>query len=471
MKWNNLGIIASLLLFAAACCTARAANQPHIILFIADDFSWHDCGPYRTPNDAHTPRLDALAKQSLRFEQAFAASPTCTPSRSSMYTGLYPMRNGAHANHSLIKEGIKTLPAYMRELGYRVVIAGKTHIGPRSAFPFEYLPDSNIMPPGKHEILWTDLNTAAVEKLLAEHDKKTPLCLLVCSHSPHVYWPPNDGYDPDKLTLVPYLLDTRQTREAMCRYLTDVTHMDSQVGEVLDSLEKHGYADDTIFIFTADQGAQFPFAKWNLYDAGIRVPLMIRWPGVTLQSAKTRALVSLVDLLPTMIQAAGGTPPDDLDGRSLLPVLRAQSDSVHDAIFAAHTGDGKMNRSPQRCIRTSTHKLIENLAPQSEYRTHIDAAAGPDGRDYWDSWVRLADTGDKRARIVLDVYRHRPPLELYMVDLDLYEQGNVAGEAAFADVQKELHEKLRQWRLQQGEDLNKVPMPEDARQGDVPYAN
>src|SRR5205814_8567483 len=138
--------------------------------------------------------------------------------------------------------------------------------------------------------------------------------------SPHVYWPENNGYDPAKLTLPPYLLDTPETRDALCRYFTDVTWMDKQVGDVLDSLSKHGYADNTLFIYTADQGAQFPFAKWNLYDAGIRVPLMISWPG-KVKPGLTQAVVSLVDLLPTMIEVADGTAPKDIDGRSLWPVL------------------------------------------------------------------------------------------------------------------------------------------------------
>jgi arylsulfatase A-like enzyme len=460
------------------CClapTARlslaASRQPNIVLFISDDFSWHDCGAFGSPN-AHTPRLDALAKQSLRFDAAFAASPTCTPSRSSMYTGLYPMRSGAHANHSLVNDGTRTLPAYMRELGYRVVIVGKTHFGPRSLFPFEYLAGSNVMPPGKNAVLWTDLNTAAVEKMLAEHDRATPLCLVVCSHSPHVYWPPNDGYDPAALKLVPYLFDTRETRAALCRYLTDVTHMDAQVGDVLDALDKHGFAaEQTLFIYTADQGAQFPFAKWNLYDAGIRVPLMIRWPGeVKAAGGVTPALVSLVDLLPTMIQAAGGTPPQDIDGRSLLPLLRGQVERVHDEVFAAHTGDGQMNRSPQRCVRNAEFKYIANLASEGEYKTHISAASGPDGKDYWDSWVRAADGGDARATELVNRYQHRPAEELYDLTFDPYEQKNLIDDKSHAAIVAQLRAKLAAWRLQQGEDLKKVPMPEDARQGDVPYA-
>jgi uncharacterized sulfatase len=407
----------------------------------------------------------------MRFDAAFAASPTCTPSRSALYTGLYPMRNGAHANHSVIKDGVRTLPQYMGELGYRVVLAGKTHIGPRAAFPFEYLADSNVMPPGKNHVLWTDLNTGAVEKLLAEHDKSKPLCLIVCSHSPHVYWPENDGYDPAKLTLPPYLLDTGATRAALCRYFTDVTWMDKQLGEVLDSLSKHGYADNTMFIYTADQGAQFPFAKWNLYDAGIRVPLLIRWPGVTRPRAVTDQLVSLVDLLPTMIEAGGGAAPDDLDGISLLGELHTPLQKLHEAVYAAHTGDGQMNRSPMRCVRTRQYKFILNLAPDAPFKSHISDAAGPDGKDYWESWVARAEHGDAPAKVLVDRYRHRPPEELYQIETDPYEQTNLIDDPRRTVEANILRGMLKQWRLRQGEDLDKVPMPEDARQGDVPYAN
>jgi N-sulfoglucosamine sulfohydrolase len=457
--------------FAADASTQsiQPTTRPNIVWFVADDFSWHDSGPYGSPN-AHTPNLDALAKQSLKFDQAFAPSPTCTPSRSAFYTGVYPMRNGAHANHSLIKDGMRTLPQYMHDLGYRVVIAGKTHIGPRESFPFEYLADSNIMPPGKHELLWTDLNTAAVETLLAEHDKATPLCLIVCSHSPHVYWPPNDGYDPAKLKLPPYLVDTPEMRSALCRYFTDVSWMDKQVGEVLDSLAKHGYADNTLFIYTADQGAQFPFAKWNVYDAGIRVPLLIHWPGVTKPGATTSAMVSLIDVLPTIIEAAGGTAPKDIDGRSFLPVLQGKSDHFHDEIYAAHTGDEQMNRSPQRCIRTAQYKFILNLAPGDLYKTHISGANGPDGRTYWNSWVKAAEAGDAKAKQLVDRYQHRPPEELYDVQADPYEMKNLIADPAHAAVVIELREKLKAWRIQQGEDLAKVPMPEDARHGEIIYA-
>lgn len=468
MKWFWMMVVAVVVMPVLAW---GAGDRPNIVLFIADDLSWHDCGAYGA-TDVKTPNIDRLAKEGMTVERAFAASPTCSPSRSAIYTGLMPMRNGAHSNHTLIKEGVQTLPEYMEALGYRVVIAGKTHIGPREQFPFEYLANSNIMPPGKHAVLWTDLNTKAVEGLLANDDKSKPLCLVVCPHSPHVYWMDNQGYDAAKVTLPPMLVDTAVTRDARCRYYTDVSHMDEQLGAVWDSLKKHGYDQGDgklLFVFTADQGAQWPFGKWNLYDEGVRAPLIVRWIGKVKEGSKTEAMVSLVDLLPTFMEAASGEAPADLDGKSLMDVLMGKKDSFRTEVYATHTGDKEMNRTPMRSVRTEKYEYILNLKPETKYTTHISEAGLLDGRDYWDSWVKLAET-DAHAAAVIQRYRWRPAEELYDVKADPFEMKNLASEPEMQGVLKELREKVKAWRLQQGEDLNKVLMPEDGRIGPLKYA-
>ena len=449
-----------------ATAPAASTQRPHIVLFIADDYSWHDCSPYGA-TDVRTPHLDRLAAEGLRFELAFAASPTCTPSRSAIYTGLYPFRNGSHANHALVRDGLKTMPHDLAELGYRVVLAGKSHIGPRPVFPFEYLAESNVMPPGKNHVLWTDLNTAAVERLLAGHDASRPLCLVVCSHSPHVYWPENDGYDPALIKLPPYLFDTRQTRATRCRYYTDVSWMDRQVGEVLAAMEKHGYTDRTLFMYTSDQGAQWPFGKWNLYDAGIRVPLLVRWPGRVKPGRSTPAMVSLIDLLPTMVAAAGGAAPPDLDGRSFLPVLLGQTDAHRDEVFATHTGDKEMNRSPMRCLRTARYKYIVNLAPETLYTTHI--TKGAEVEPYWTSW-QAAASSDPAAAALIQRHDHRPAEELYDVAADPFELKNLAADPAQADLLARFRRQVNDWRTQQGDPPDRLPMPEDGRFGPLRYA-
>lgn len=137
----------------------------NIVLFVADDLGYSDIGPYGN-SYIRTPNLDVLSKHSLKFNQAFAASPTCSPSRGSIYTGLYPFRNGAHANHTGIKEGVRTLPAYLQKLGYRAAIAGKYHVGPMEAYPFELIKNTNVSEPGNEGkgVLWADLNMRPVDE-------------------------------------------------------------------------------------------------------------------------------------------------------------------------------------------------------------------------------------------------------------------------------------------------------------------
>jgi uncharacterized sulfatase len=468
IRCSSLALLALVLLPG----TLRAADRPHLVLFVADDFTTTDCGPYGA-TDVKTPHLDRLASHALRFTQAFAASPTCTPSRCSLFTGLYPFRNGAHANHSLIREGVSTLPNQLKRLGYRVVLAGKTHIGPRDQFDFEYLKGSNVMPPGRKHVLWTDLDTSVVDQFLASHDKSKPLCLIVCSHSPHVYWPEDPApYDPARVSLPPNHVDTPETREARGRYYADVTWMDKQLGDVMGSLARHGYEENALLMFNADQGAQWPFAKWTLYDAGVGVPLLVRWPGKVKPGTSTDALASLVDVMPTLAQIAGGkadSVPPALDGKSLIPVLLGERTIQHDAVFATNTGDKQMNRSPARCVRTSRFKYILNLLPDAPFKSHISDAAPADGRTYWDSWERLSER-DPRAKLLVDRYRHRPAEELYDVQSDPYEQNNLAADPAHAAELDRLRKLLRDWRIEQGEELTKVAMPEDGRSGPLPYA-
>lgn len=449
------------------CSFATAEERPNLVLFIADDLSWHDVGAYGN-RDVRTPNVDQLAREGMTFQRAFAASPTCAPSRSALFTGTYPMRNGAHANHSVVSSSLRTWPEYLQALGYRTVIAGKTHFGPRERFPFEYLPNSNVNPPGKPEVLNTDLGTPAIEALLKSHDRKQPLALVVAAHSPHVYWPEINGYTPANLTLKPDMLDTPETRAALARYYTDVTQMDREVGIVRAALDRYGYAKNTLFMFTSDQGAQFPSAKWSLYDAGMRVPLIAAWPGHTPRSVSNEAIVSLVDVLPTMIEAGGGEAPKDIDGRSFAAVLEGRATQHLEAAFAAHTGDGEMNRAPSRAIRTARFKYIANLRPDLRYGTHISEGNGKDGRDYWDSWVKLAESDPAAARMIRR-YREKPADELYDLASDPFELVNVANDPAYARTLVELRGKLNAWREQQGERLDSAPMPEDAQHGKLLY--
>ena len=437
---------ATILWLAASLLNADASNQPpHLVLFLADDHGAADAGCYGNP-DVHTPHLDRLATEGVRFERAYCASPSCTPSRSALYTGLMPARNGAHPNHSSVRDGTQSLPHYLAALGYRTVLFGKSHIAPREAFPFEYV-SGRIPPAGPDQ--GSALNTDTLDQFLASHDPQQPLCLIVSSWSPHIPWPANQGYSAAQVELPPGSVDTPESREARTRYYSDVTQLDSRLGSCLESLERHGFSDNLFFVYASDHGAQWPFAKWNLYEAGTRVPLIVRWPGSAQPEQTSHALVSLVDLLPTFIDIAGGKPPSEIDGRSFAPLLTGATDRHREAIFTTHTGDGKMNRSPMRAVRTDRYKYIRNLHPERKYVTHISRGVTRDGRDYWDSWLAKAKN-DPAAERAVAAYEKRPDEEFYDLAIDPHEQRNLAAKLP-ESTKADLRAQLAAWREDQGE--------------------
>lgn len=429
-----------------------SSTRPNIVIFIGDDLGADDIGPYGN-RVARTPNLDKLSRESLLFTHAFAGSPTCGPSRSTIFTGLLPFRHGAHGNHSAVSESSKSLVQYLQPLGYRVVIAGKLHVGPEEVFAFDRISRTNVPEPGFEEKpgLHFDLNMGPVDTWLSQQRDNAPFLLIVADHSPHVVWPEETIYDPGEIDVPAVHIDTDKTRKARARYYQDITKMDDNVGKLLRSLDKHNLANNTMMIFTADQGPQWPFAKWSLYDDGIRVPMMIRWPGQVRAGSRTGALVSQADLLPTFVEVAGGTTPGNIDGKSFVSVINGNTDTHREMVFASHTGDRLMNRSPARMLRTKRYKYILNLAPENVYHTHMDKANDHDGgREYWSSWVEKAKT-DKKAEAVLQRYHHHPEEELYDVNADPDETVNLANDAKYKNLIEQYRRQMAAWRKTQGD--------------------
>jgi arylsulfatase A-like enzyme len=442
-----------LMLFAEGQNMATGkSEQPNIILFIADDLGVNDIEPYGN-KIVRTPNLRKLSARSLLFTNAFASSPTCTPSRSTIFTGQMPVRHGAHGNHGGVKDATRSLPFYLQPLGYSVSLAGKLHVGPDAVFNFERIPNTNIPEPG-HEAkpgLNYDLNLAPVDSFLSINRNGKPFMLIVADHSPHVIWPETATYDPAKIDVPAKHIDTKEMRASRARYYTDITRMDNNFGKLLRSIEANGLTENTIVIFIADQGPQLPFAKWSLYDDGVKVPMIVRWPGKIKEGIETDKMVSLADLLPTIIEAAGGKAPSDIDGRSFFPLLTGGNYTSQEYVFATHTGDGMMNRSPARMVRTSRYKFILNLAPGILYTTHMDRAKDHDGgREYWDSW-RERSFNNEHAAAILWRYHNRPAEELYDLQSDPGEMHNIAGDPAKADLLKKLRTTLAEWRKKQND--------------------
>ncbi len=457
--------------------TKAAPARPNIVIFIADDLTWHDVACFGGPTDAKTPHLDRLAGEGMKLTGFFSPASVCAPVRQALLTGLYPVRSGAYPNHSHVKSGTRSMPHYLKTLGYRTACVGKTHFGPPASYPFDkMMPMRGETPGAKGEDVGDgELDTAAMQHFI-QSDPTHPFCVYVATHEPHGPWTKGDksAYDSAKLKLAPYLVDTPETRKGLAAYYAEVTCMDSQVGDVMRMLEKTGHTQDTLFLFVSEQGSSVPHGKWTCYDPGIRVAAIARWPGKIKPGTTNAAMVQYVDVLPTLLAAAGEDPtkidagcPDadghrGFDGRSFLEVLLGQTDHHRDYVFAQHTARGIIN-GPEaygtRAVRDTRWKLIVNLEPQAEFRNAISNGA------LLQSWRKKGQEGDALAAEQAALYTKRPAIELYDLQADPWELKNVAGNPENAETITRLRTQLDAWMKQQGDEGDKTEREANEHQG------
>lgn len=414
-----------------------AESHPNFVFIIADDCTYRDLGCYG--GQAHTPNIDGLAEQGMKFNRCFQAAPMCSPTRHNIYTGLYPVKSGAYPNHTFAKDGTQSIVHYLRPHGYRVALSGKTHIAPASIFPFEYsVKDKNP-------------DMRAIDSLFAECKvAQTPFCLFACSNEPHTPWDKGDAsrYPPEKVELPPYFVDTPETRQDMSKYLAEITYYDSQVGEILGLLDKHGLAESTVVVVVSEQGSSFAFGKWTCYDTGLQSACIVRWPGRVQPGTTTHAMVEYVDVLPTFLDAAEIPCPEVLDGKSFLPVLLGKTDHHKDYVYGIMTTRGIFHGSDTfgiRSVRGKRYKYVLNLSPEVEFTNVCTQSTA------FQSWVAKAQAGDAAAADRVHRYQHRPGEELFDMHVDPLEWNNLADDPALATVKSQLAEQLKQWMADQGD--------------------
>jgi N-sulfoglucosamine sulfohydrolase len=433
--------LAILLLALGSCLCAADPSRPNIVIFLTDDHSLLDSTVYGA-KDVRTPNMQRLAAAGLTFDRAFVASPSCAPSRAALLTGLMPVRNGAEPNHSRPRAEIKKLPAYLKELGYELVSFGKvSHYQHTGDYGFDHF---------AHDKYHEDVAIPEGINWLRARKSDKPLCIFFGTNWPHVPWPEGpEGYDAAKLQVPPTHVDTPRTRASRARYYAAVTRMDTELGDVYDAA-REVLGANTFFLTTADHGAQWPFGKWSCYDAGIRTPMIAAWPGKIRAGERTSAMVSWIDILPTLVDVAGGKPPTDIDGRSFVGVLRGEKTDHRDRIFTTHSGDGRMNIYPTRSVRTTDWKYIRNLHPEFYYSTHVDIVQANDAGGYFGSWQEKAKT-DAVAAAVLKRYHERPAEELYDLKTDPNEVKNLAADPKYAAQLASLRGEVDQWMKAQGD--------------------
>lgn len=463
-------LILSLLFGLGNAFPAAAAERPNVLIIMADDCTYNDLTLYGGQN-ARTPNIDALAERGLTFNQAYVSSSMCQPCRAEMFTGQYPLANGCSWNHSASRPETKSLPHVLRPLGYRVGLTGKVHVKPESAFPFDQVAgfDPNCVrdPTRPHDL-------AGIRDYMSAEKHDSPYCLVIALVEPHIPWVMGDAsqYPPKQLRLPPNLADTPVTRRHFADYLAEITYMDAQVGEVLDVLTASGAADNTIVLFTSEQGSQFPGCKWTNWNTGLHTALVASWPGQIAEGTRTDALVQYADVAPTLVELAGGKPSPDFDGSSFAAVLRGESDGHREFAYGMHNNLPEGPRYPIRTVTDGRYRYIRNLLPDELYIEKHLMGGGRLNNPYWATWVGANPLKQPEVYQRVKRYMRRPPEQLYLTADDPYEMTNLADDPDYADTKSRLSAALDAWMKAQSDPGAAVDTPaalEAARRGEHLY--
>lgn len=437
-------------------------QKPNILIIMADDCTFSDLPLYGGVN-VKTPQIDKLASEGMTFNKAFVTMSMCVPCRAELYTGMQPVTSGVCWNHSIARTGTKSIVQYLGELGYRTGIAGKVHADPREVYPFE-------MVDGVERNCVSETANYDAEKLreFIVRDKNQPFCLVTALVVPHIPWTVGDPshFNPAKLELQPYLADTKETRIEFAKYLAEIEVLDNQIGQTLDLLKDAGIEENTMVIFTSEQGAQLPFCKWTNWDNGVHTGFIVRWPGKVQAGKRTDALIQYADVLPTLIDALGGKQKKDFDGSSFLSVLEGKKETHREYAYFMHNNVPEGPAYPIRSLTDGKYHYIRNLTPDKLYIEKHLMARMPLNK-YWPSWVFESSSNAKILDLV-SRYMKRPSEELYHTSTDPNELNNLAENYELQSIKNKLSTELNKWMAQQGDpgaELDSYKELNNAKQG------
>jgi N-sulfoglucosamine sulfohydrolase len=367
-----------------ASSSAGVGVCPNIVVFTVDDMDITSLNCYGNPLPGLTPNMDRLAAQGMQFLHAHVNSPICMPCRQSMMTGLHPHRNGSFGFIEVQKGACPSLSGMLTENGYYTASIGKGR--DYKAFAWDYIKDGLGGNDG-----WYNRNPEGFYKesktaIAAAKKAGKPFYIGVNTSDPHRPFPGSEQErefieklrqkfpdapafpvmhpvcSEEEVPLLPYLPDLPDIRKETVQYLTAVKRGDESLGRILDLLDEEGLTENTLFVFFSDHDAAMPTAKQNCYNHSSRVPLIIRWPGrIKPDSVDAEHMVSTLDLMPTILDAAGLPVPERQDGRSLLSILQGEQQAGRDFVFTTYNYiQPGMQEFPMRAVHTKEWSYVFN---------------------------------------------------------------------------------------------------------------
>ncbi len=457
---------------AVAVPQGASGSRPNLLLILSDDHSVPHLGVYGDPV-IRTPNLDRFAGEGMRFDRAFQAAPQCVPSRTALMTGRSPVAVRMGRFSSPLPPDIVTLPELLRAQGYFTGICRRNfHLdGPAVPGPVtQIIFDRHGIRTFDRRVDYLDRNSPRaqtvnrVNEFLDKAPKDKPFFLWISFNDPHHAWDRGavaSPHDPARIPIPPHLPDLPGLRDDLARYYDEISRMDQEFQSVMDILDRRNLARDTLVAFMGDNGHAFPHGKGSLYDPGLHVPLLVRWPGRVRPGTSHDGLISGEDVAPTMLDAAGLRPPREMSGRSFLPRLVGGSHQDRQYVFAARLTHGNSSYGPatrastfdlSRSVRSRRYKLIYNCTPQQEYAP-VDSANDAGWREMVAAWQ-----AGKLDPVFSRLYftRPRPVVELYDLDKDPAELDNLAGRSDHAAIERELKIALQEKMIL---DYDFLPLP------------
>lgn len=405
-----------------------SSTSPNFIFYLADDQDLLDYGIYGNPK-VHTPAVDALAKEGMRFTNFYTSQAICAPSRSQIFTGMYPLKNGCMANHLPVKPNLKTVIDYMKAEGYEVVLAGKGHVKPNSVFQWsKYFKsvDNRYLPLDKLENYLENI--------------KKPFCVFVTSDFPHGPYPKISEYTKGDIYQLPY--DRGNFKKLKTGYYQNIRDDNAQIERVLEMIKTNGLVDNSIFIYASDHGIS---GKWGVAEQGLKVPFIVRWPGVVEANSVSETMLNFVDILPTFLDIIGADIPQDLDGKSFQLTLKGNTDPIHDYIFSLATKQNiqKCKVFPSRAIRGKRFKFIRN------YNSIEVVESNYGSNPVINAFIRKG----------AESFPNVPFEELYDLELDPYQEQNLINNPEYLEQKNRLSSALENWMIAQNDFLIHQKMP------------
>lgn len=454
-------LISSVCLPHAAQAAAR-----NVVLFVTDDHG-QDAGCYGNAV-LKTPHLDQLAREGTRFKYAFCTTASCSASRSVILSGLFNHANGQYGHQHSVHHfssfaTVKSLPVWLGQAGYRTARIGKFHVAPEEVYRFDAELPGNARSP---------VEMADHCRAFLSDKTDRPFFLYFCTADPHrgggradelPHKPDRFGnkagggeypgitpvrYEPASVIVPPFLPDTAVCRAELVQYYQSVSRIDQGLGRLVQLLKETGRYDDTLIVFISDHGIAFPGAKTTAYEPGLRSPCIVRNPYAKQRGVVSDALVSWVDIAPSLLDFAHAKLPKQAQfhGRSFLPILEEEQPPGWDEVYASHTFHEITMYYPMRVVRGRKHKLIWNIAHPLPF---------PFASDLWEAptWQDALQQGRdaQYGRRTIRNYIQRPQFELYDMESDPDEVRNLAADPAHAKLLDELKARLKAFQKRTGD--------------------